>query len=75
MTIINYPTISLLPVFRNFVAHMTTTLLISTYNFPVALNLCLESITRQIVQPDEVIIADDGSGKETQKLVEELKKR
>jgi len=75
LTIINYPTISLLPVFRNFVAHMTTTLLISTYNFPVALNLCLESITRQIVQPDEVIIADDGSGEETQKLVEEWRQR
>ena len=75
MTIINYPGNSLLSVFRNFANHMTTTLLISTYNFPVALNLCLESITRQIVMPDEVVIADDGSGEETQKLVAEWRQR
>ena len=37
------------------------TLLISTYNWPQALNLCLKSILEQSVLPAEIIIADDGS--------------
>ena len=52
---------------------MKTTLLISTYNFPVALNLCLESITRQTKMPDEVIVADDGSDDETRLVVQDWK--
>ena len=49
---------------------MTTTLLISTYNFPMALNLCLESVTRQTVMPGEIVVADDGSKDETRRVVE-----
>lgn len=60
---------ALLLTFRTFAGDMKTTLIISTYNFPVALNLCLESITRQTVLPDEVVIADDGSGEETRQLI------
>lgn len=40
-------------------------LIISTYNWLPALELCLESIMLQSVLPDEIIIADDGSGKDT----------
>lgn len=48
----------------------STSLVISTYNWPDALNLCLESIISQSVLPDEVIIADDGSGTQTKALIQ-----
>lgn len=48
---------------------MTTTLIISTYNWTQALLLVLESVKEQSILPDEVIIADDGSSKETEKLI------
>lgn len=44
-------------------------LIVSTYNWPQALNLCLASILKQAVMPDEVIIADDGSTVETLELI------
>jgi glycosyltransferase involved in cell wall biosynthesis len=46
------------------------TLLISTYNWPSALALCLKSVLQQTVLPAEVIIADDGSGPQTKALVD-----
>lgn len=48
----------------------TCTLVISTYNWPAALNICLNSVLHQTRMPDEIIIADDGSQTETKKLVE-----
>lgn len=48
-------------------------LVVSTYNWPEALNLCLNSIRNQTLFPDEVIIADDGSTEETRILVEKHK--
>lgn len=48
-------------------------LIISTYNWPQALHLCLLSVTSQTHLPDEVIIADDGSGEETKQLINQLK--
>lgn len=48
---------------------MTISLIISTYNSPKALNLCLESIKRQVRKPDEIIIADDGSTDETKIII------
>jgi glycosyltransferase involved in cell wall biosynthesis len=50
--------------------HPSSSLIISTYNRPDALKLCLESVTRQVKLPEEVIIADDGSNEETASLVE-----
>lgn len=50
---------------------MKVSLIVSTYNWPQALNLCLKSILNQSVLPSEVIIADDGSGVETKKLIEQ----
>lgn len=47
-----------------------TSLVISTYNNTEALALLLKSVRRQSVLPEEVIIADDGSGEDTKKLVE-----
>lgn len=44
-------------------------LLLSTYNWPEALELVLKSVLQQKVQTDEIIIADDGSGKETKDII------
>ena len=44
-------------------------LIISTYNWPEALELCLESVKNQQVIPSEIIIADDGSGHITKALI------
>lgn len=52
---------------------MKVTLIITTYNSPAYLRLTLESVLRQKVMPDEVIIADDGSGEETGAVVEEYR--
>lgn len=48
----------------------TNSLIISTYNWPQALELCLLSVMQQKILPDEIIIADDGSTNETKLLIE-----
>lgn len=50
-------------------------LIIPTYNWPAALELCLESLQHQVVQPTEVLIADDGSGAETIALIDAFRQR
>jgi len=45
------------------------TLIITTYNWPAALDLTLRSVARQSVPPAEIIVADDGSGPETRDVV------
>ncbi|MCM4159358.1 glycosyltransferase [Antarcticibacterium flavum] len=54
---------------------MKTALLISTYNWPEALGVVLKSLTMQVRMPDEVLVADDGSGKETRKIIEAYKEK
>lgn len=44
-------------------------LVVTTFERPQALNLVLLSVARQHRMPDEVIVADDGSGPETARLV------
>lgn len=51
---------------------MKVSLLIATYNWPEALALCLKSVARQQVPPFEVVIADDGSGEPTRRVIEEF---
>jgi glycosyltransferase involved in cell wall biosynthesis len=51
-----------------------TSLIVSTYNWPEALDLCLTSIRTQNLLPSEVIIADDGSTEETRILIEAYKR-
>jgi len=53
---------------------MKLTLIITTYNWPESLLLVIESIKHQTILPDEVIIADDGSTKETKDLINNFKK-
>jgi len=52
---------------------MKVALLIATYNWPEALELVLKSVTSQTKQPNEVLIADDGSSKETKKVIEDIR--
>lgn len=49
-------------------------ILVSTYNWPQALEIILMSILQQTQLPDEVLIADDGSGEETQLLINKYRK-
>ncbi|WP_235996444.1 glycosyltransferase family 2 protein [Robertkochia sediminum] len=53
---------------------ISTTLLISTYNWPEALALVLRSVLKQTVMPDEVIIADDGSDERTRQVIDGFRK-
>ncbi len=48
-------------------------LIITTYNRPDMLRVCLESVQRQCLMPDEVIIADDGSTDETRQLIDGIR--
>ncbi len=54
---------------------MQTSLVISTYNAPRALDLVLHGVTRQSVPPDEILIADDGSTVETRTLIDSWRSR
>ncbi len=49
--------------------NLKTSLIITTYNRKDALELVLSSVLQQRTMPDEVIIADDGSGNDTRQLV------
>jgi glycosyltransferase involved in cell wall biosynthesis len=48
-----------------------TSVILTTYNWPEALSLVLNSLNRQSILPDEVIVADDGSTESTAKLISE----
>jgi glycosyltransferase involved in cell wall biosynthesis len=50
-------------------------LCISTYNWPQALELCLESTLIQTHRPDEIVIGDDGSLNDTTIVIEEFRKK
>lgn len=52
---------------------MTTALLITTYNWPEALELVLLSVKFQSSLPNEIIIADDGSTEATKQLITTFK--
>lgn len=51
---------------------MRTALLLSTYNWPEALEVVLKSVLNQVRLPDEILIADDGSGDETKKVIQQF---
>lgn len=54
---------------------MKVSLIISTYNRPDALQIVLESAISQTVLPNEIIVADDGSGEETASLVKSYQEK
>lgn len=49
---------------------LSASLIVTTYNWPEALGLVLHSALKQTRSPDEIIVADDGSGPETAGVVE-----
>ncbi len=51
---------------------MDTSLIITTYNWPEALDLTLTSVKNQTQLPSEIIIADDGSREDTAKTVKSV---
>jgi glycosyltransferase involved in cell wall biosynthesis len=54
---------------------MRLTLLLTTFERPDALACVLASVEQQSQLPDEVIIADDGSGPSTRRVVEDFQRR
>jgi glycosyltransferase involved in cell wall biosynthesis len=54
--------------------NLTVAILVSTYNWPEALESILLSILRQSTLPDEILVADDGSGKETVAVINKYKR-
>ena len=54
--------------------NISVDILISTYNWPKALENILQSIRRQTRFPDNILIADDGSGYETQMVIDKYKR-
>ena len=53
-------------------SQMDVSLIITTYNWPQALKLTLESVLAQSVLPHELIVADDGSKPETARIVKDV---
>lgn len=51
----------------------SVSLIVSTYNSPDMLQLCLRSVARQTILPNEIIIADDGSTKETRLCIDRFR--
>ena len=54
-------------------APTSVAILIATYNWPQALQQTLMSVANQTIQPNEVLIADDGSDERTSKLIQAFK--
>lgn len=54
---------------------MKVSLLISTYNWPEALKIVLQSVEGQTIKPNEILIADDGSTAETKNLIKSFSKK
>lgn len=53
---------------------ITLSVIVTTYNWPQALNLVLEALAAQVIPSMEVIVADDGSGSETKAIIENMRK-
>ena len=51
---------------------MRSSLIVTTYDWPAALGLVLESALRQTLPPGEVLVADDGSDERTAVVVREF---
>lgn len=55
---------------REGVDRVKISLIVTTYDWPDALELTLVSILGQTKRPDELVIADDGSGLETSRVIQ-----
>jgi glycosyltransferase involved in cell wall biosynthesis len=54
---------------------ISMSVIVSTYNAPIPLNLCLAGLYRQQCMPAEIMVADDGSGPETNAVLREWQKK
>jgi len=54
---------------------MTLSVIVTTYNRPDALKKVLEGLYGQTLLPDEILVADDGSGPDTRTLVADFENR
>jgi len=54
---------------------ISPSLIIATYNWPEALELVLKSALEQSIKPFEILIADDGSKKDTKELIEDYRRK
>ena len=54
---------------------MKLALIISTYEQPAPLRKVLDGVRRQTRQPDELFVTDDGSGPETQQVIEDWRRQ
>lgn len=54
---------------------MRVSVIVTTYNWPQALERVLAGLMRQTRPPDEVVVADDGSGGETRRVIEAATRR
>ncbi|MCF8091003.1 MAG: glycosyltransferase family 2 protein [Desulfotignum sp.] len=54
---------------------MKISVIVTTYNRPLALEKVLTALYAQTRLPDEILVADDGSGDETRKVLAAFKKR
>jgi glycosyltransferase involved in cell wall biosynthesis len=54
---------------------LRTSLIISTYQRPDALAAVFDSVARQRAAPDEIVVADDGSGAPTRELITSFVRR
>jgi glycosyltransferase involved in cell wall biosynthesis len=54
---------------------LRVSLIITTYNWPAALDLTIRSVARQSMAPAEIVIADDGSGPATRQVVTRWQER
>lgn len=52
------------------ICEMKISVIVTTYNRPSALKRVLDALSDQTCPADEVIVADDGSGKETETLIQ-----
>lgn len=52
---------------------MKVSLIISTYNWKEALNVCLKSVQYQSVIPYEVVVADDGSTADVREFIDKMR--
>lgn len=52
----------------------SVSIFVTTYNWPEALSVCLQSMMEQTVLPDEIIVADDGSTDDTKQVVEKFQR-
>ncbi len=54
---------------------MKLTVIVNTYENPVALDAVLARLCRARLLADEIVVADDGSGPGTREVIERWKKR